>query len=116
MEAKGKHNKGRTKHGNNQPSRFSRQNIMASAIITETYSQIMAVCMKMRIYVCVLRGKDTKRKQGQAAGCMRGFFLFALREMLSERADFYPLSQKVPHYNVGPLCLSLNQCTTQKMT
>lgn len=96
------------KHSNNQPSRFSQQNIMASAIITETYSQIMAVCMNRRVNVCGLREKDKKRKQGQAAGYMRGFFLFAPEEMLSERVNFYPLSQNVPHYNVGPLCLTLH--------
>lgn len=88
---------------------------MAETIIRETDSQIMAVCMNMWINVCVLREKDRKTKQGQAAGYMGGRVLFALQEMMSERKNVHPLSQNVPHYKVRPLCLTPKQCTT-KMT
>lgn len=91
-----------TKHSDNQPSHFSWQTIMASAIITETYSQIMTVCINRRINV--LLEKKT-RKQGQAASNTRGFSQFAAQEIRCERLNFYLVSS-----------ITLNKCTTQKIT
>lgn len=87
---RGKHNKGMTHH--NQPSHCSRQTIMAGAIITETYSQVMVVW----IYRCKhIREKEKKGKQGRVTGCcIRGFFWFV--EMLSWKVKLLSLELNIP--------------------
>lgn len=60
----GRQNESTTKaqqHSNNQLHCCGLQNIMTSAIITEIYSQIMAVCMHMDVIcVCSLWKKHNK--------------------------------------------------------
>lgn len=82
------------KHGNDLPSLFSWQNIMASGIMTETYSQIMAE-HRQHINLCFSEKKTRRENEGKL------HIIQPSREILTERVNFYPLSQIVPHYNVS---------------